>query len=165
MTLVQRLTAKTKQGGVFRRRNGQRLSAKTNGATQFLTAILTKLGQTLTYVKLCDYDETPCGILELLADTATLLTKDSVSPYADGVNIKYTNPDNDDEFLVTLGEGRGCTREEICVVDQDNPGFAQSMAPDNESIAQVPPFRIIGKFMETLSASGGNDQLAWVKKI
>ena len=165
MTLTTRLTAKTKQGGVFRRRNGQRLSGKTYTATMFLAAIVSKYGLTKPDVKLCDYDETPCGILELLADDATLLTADSQGLIAENINIKYTDPLHDDEFLVTLGESRGCTVEEICVVDQDNPGFAQSMAPDNESISQVPPFRILGKFMETVTASSGYQQLAWVKKI
>lgn len=107
----------------------------------------------------------PCGILERPADHAMSIAKDADNPYANDYNIKYTKPDNDDEFIVTLGTSRGATQDDLCVVDVDNPGFAMCVAPDDESIAQFPPFRILGKFMDTYAAVEDKQRHAWVKAI
>ncbi len=164
-TLVERLVAKTKQGSVFRRRRAQKLSGKTNGSDLFLAAIITKFGETQPDVDLCGYQENPAGILMELADDANNLANDAQGLIDDGININYARPDNDDEFLVVLQAGQGCTIEEIAVVSDQAPGFAESMAGNNESIAAIPPFRILGKFMETLTGVGGQARHAWVKGI
>lgn len=164
-TLNERLTAKTAQGGLFRRRKGQKLSSKTNGADLFLGCIMTLYGETAPDADLCGYNETPAGILMELADDANNLSYDAQSPIPTDININYCNPSKDDEFLVCLGLGQSCTKEHLAVIDVGEPGFVQSEAPSASSIASIPPFRIIGKFMESITGVGGKARYVWVKAI
>lgn len=165
-TLNERLQAKTKQGGIFRRRNGRKRSGKTNGADLFLCAIVTHYDETNPYdLDLCDYDEIPDGILMELADDANNLANDAQGLIANNINVKFCKPAKDDEFLVVLGSGKGCTISHLAVIDVDNPGFVEDFNADEESIAQIPPFRIIGQFMETLSAVSAKARHAWVKGL
>lgn len=165
-TLNERLRAKTKQGGVFRRRNGLKRSGKTNGADLFLCAIVTHYDETNVYdFDLCDYDEIPDGIVMELADDANNLGYDAQNPISDNVNIKVCKPAKDDEFLTVLGSGKGCTIHHLAVIDVDNPGFVEDFNADEESIAAIPPFRIIGQFMETLSAVSGKPRHAWTRGL
>jgi len=166
VTLNERLTAKTSQGGIFRRRRGQKLSAKTKGATQFLGAVITLHEETAPDCALCVYDEVPAGILMELADDATdLFNNDAEGLIDDNINIKYANPSKDDEFLACLYANYGCVKEHICVVNDKNPGYVQDMDADEESIAAVPPFRILGKFMETITKVNDKGRYVWVKAI
>lgn len=162
--LNERLTAFTKQGSIFRRRNGKRNSVKMNGAVGFLGAIITITDETPPDAVLCTYTDIPNGILELLADDATLFTNDAFLPIGDNINVLYTNPAINDEFIVVIGVGKGAVINQIAVVDVDNPGFVEAMAGDNESIAAVPPFRIIGVFMATYALVSLKARHAWVKK-
>ena len=165
-TLNERLTAKTKQGGLFRRRNGLKRSGKTNGADMFLGALVTHYEETYPYdFDLCDYDEIPDGILMELADDANNLSYDAESPIPTNINVKACNPAKDDEFLTVLGSGKGCTIGHLAVIDVDNPGFVEDFNADEESIAQIPPFRIIGQFMETLTAVNGKPRHAWTRGL
>lgn len=164
-TLNERLQAFTKLGSIFKRRNGRRNSAKTNGATTFLTAVVTPKDETDPDIALATYQDSNVGILDSLADDALDLSKDAQSPIADGINITWVTPAINDEFIVTLGSGKGCTKDSLAVIDVDNPGFVESMEPDNESIAQVPPFRILGIFISTKSAVSAKARHAWVRKV
>lgn len=164
VTLNERLTAKTKQGSLFRRRKGQKLSAKTNGADLFLGAVITLYDETAPAADLCQSSEPPAGILMELADDANNFSKDAQDPIATLINIKYANPSKDDEFLVCLKIGWGCTKEHICVVS-DEPGYVAPEAPAASSIASLPPFRILGKFMETITGVAGKNRYVWVKAI
>ena len=164
VTLNERLTAKTKQGGIFRRRKGQKLSAKTNGADLFLGAVITLFGETAPDCDLCQSSEPPAGILMELADDANDFSKDAQGLIATDINIKYANPSKDDEFLVCLKIGWGCTKEQICIVS-DEPGYVNAEAPNASSIASIPPFRILGKFMETITGVAGKNRYVWVKAI
>lgn len=164
VTLQARLTAKTAQGGIFRRRKAQKLSAKTNGADLFLGAIITLYGETAPDADLCSSAEPPAGILMELADDANNFSKDAQSPIATDINIKYANPSKDDEFLACLKVGWGCTKEHIAVVS-DEPGYVAPEAPAASSIASLPPFRFIGKFMETVTGVAGKNAYVWIKAI
>lgn len=165
-TLNETLQAFTKLGSIFRRRNGQKRSGKTNGATCFLSCILTKTGETpYTDLAVCAYTDLPAGVLMELADDANDLSKDASDPIDDNINVVYCSPEINDEFIVTLAEGEGCTYENLAVVSSAADGFVESMSPTNESIAAVPPFRIIGKFLATLAIVSGKARHAWVKKI
>ena len=164
VTLNERLVAKTAQGGIFRRRQGQKLSAKTNGADLFLGAVITLYGETAPDADLCQSSEPPAGILMELADDANDFSKDAQGLIATDINIKYANPMKDDEFLVCLKIGWGCTKEHICVVS-DEPGYVSTEAPAASSIASIPPFRILGKFMETITGVAGKNRYVWVKAI
>ena len=166
VALNARLTTKTSQGGIFRRRRGQKLSAKTNSATQFLGAVITLYEETAPDCVLCPYDEVPAGILMELADDATdMLNNDAQGLIDEDVNIKYANPSKDDEFLACLYANYGCVKEHICVINDKHPGYVQDMDADEESIAAVPPFRILGKFMETVTKVNDKAQYVWVKAI
>jgi len=164
-TLNERLTSFTKLGDVFRKRNGEQQDGKTNGATIFLTAIVTKHDETAPDVALCTYTEVPDGICDGLADDANNLANDAQNPISDDTNITFTNPTINDEFILTLYAGQGCTKDALAVISADGAGFAESMEPDNESIAQVPPFRILGKWMHTKAAVSNKARHAWCKKI
>jgi len=162
-TLNERLTAFTKQGGIFRRKSGQQLDGKTNGDDFFLTAIITKQGESAPDLDLCGYNEMPDGIVEELANDATDLSYDAQNPIADNINILYREIHRDDEFLLTIGAGKGVTLNNLAIIDHDNPGFAENMAPNASSIAAIPPFRILGRWMATYAAVSNKAQLGWCK--
>lgn len=162
-TLNERLTAFTKLGSIFRYGGGQELTGKTNGADIFICAIITKQGESAPDLDLCSYNEMPDGVITGLADDATDFSKDAQSPYTDGKNLKYRDIKQDDEVILVIGAGKGATLNYLACIDVDNPGFVESMSPSNESIAQVPPFRILGRFMATYSAVSGKARHAWVK--
>lgn len=165
-TLNERLTAKTKQGGLFRRRNGKKNSGKTNGDDLFLGCICTSYNETNAYdLDLCDYDENPNGIVMELADDANNLSYDAQNPISDNINVNYCKPDKDDEFLACLGAGKGCTIKHLAVIDVDNAGFVEDFDADEESIAAIPPFRIIGEFMETISAVSSKARYVWLRGL
>ena len=164
VTMNARLTAFTKQGSIFRRTSGQELDGKTNGSlTIFLTCIVTKDGQTAPDLAPCAYNEVPDGIVTGLANDATSLSKDAGDPIADNINILYRDVHKDDEFLLTIGAGKGAVVGELALVDHDTEGFAENMAPAASSIAAVPPFRILGRWMATYTAVASKCQLGWCK--
>lgn len=162
-TLNETLAAFTKLGSIFRYGGGQELDGKTNGADIFLCAIITKQGETAPDLDLCDYNEMPDGVVTGLANDATDFSKDASSPIATDTNIKYRDITKDSEVILVLGAGRGATINYIACLDHDNPGFVEAMIPSNESIAAVPPFRMLGRFMATYTAVVGKARHAWVK--
>lgn len=165
-TLNERLTAKTKQGGIFRRRNGKKYSGKTNGTDLFLGCICTHYGETTSIdLDLCGYAETPAGVLMEFADDANNLSYDAASPIGNNKNVNYCDPVKGDEFLGCLAAGLGCTIDHLAVLSASAPGFLESFNADEESIAQIPPFRIMGKWMETVSAVSGKARYAWIQSM
>lgn len=169
-TLQSRLATKLGgSGSIFRRREGHRESGKFNGTDGFFGAIITGFDETNAYdYDLCSYNENPDGIMESLANDATALNNydaQGIASYSpNNVNFNIVNPRRNDEFLVCLGSGRGCTRKQLAIIDDQNPGFVEAVNPADESIAQIPPFRIIGEFMETITAVSGQAAYVWVKK-
>lgn len=164
VTLNQRFGAFTQQGSVFRRKSGQQLDGKTNGAAMAITLLITKTGESAPDLSLCTYQEVSDGVIEALANDATNLNDaDPEGLIANNINILYRDILRDDEVILCLGSGKGATINQLAVIDADNPGYVESMAGNNESIAAVPPFRILGRFMATYAAVSAKAQFAWVK--
>jgi len=166
-TLNQRLTAFTKQGKIYKRRGpaSHKESFQLNDSVSFIGAVMTNDGETNAYdVTVCSYNEKPTGILVEVADDANNLSYDAQNPLTDNTKVNLIHPTELDEVIVCLGTGKGCTRRDVIVVDVDYPGFVEAMAANNESIAQLPPFRILGEAMKTYSAVSAKAQYMWMKR-
>jgi hypothetical protein len=107
MALATRLSAKTESGGVLIRYAGgedQFGTAKTNGADIFLTAGITFQNEAADEdVDLVAAGEHVAGVVVGTAwPNLTDLSKDSDSPYADNVFIRYYRPIAGDLLYATL---------------------------------------------------------------
>ena len=163
-TLNERFETFTKQGRVLRREDGQELDGKTADDYCAICLLITKQGQTKPDLVVCPYTSVPDGVVTGLAnDAATLNDMDPQGLIADNINILYQDIHRDDEVILCLGSGRGASINNIACIDHDNAGYVEAMAENNESIAQVPPYRMLGRFMDTYTAVANKAQLAWVK--
>ena len=116
MTLATRLKDKTDSGGVLIKYAGgedQFGTAKTNGNDIFLTAGITFQNETNEEdVDLVAAGEHVAGVVVGAAWTAiTDLSKDSDSPYADNVYIKYYRPIQGDLLYATVATNTSITQD------------------------------------------------------
>lgn len=152
-TLQARLETKlTGGGGIFRNRQGELEDGKTNGEDMFLGCIISQLTETKPLdVDPCAYTEVPDGIIAEIKGGTVLNANDATGLIEDNIDIKYGKLHVGDKVLVCAGVNRTCVKGHLAILDIAYPGFVQDMSPSDESIAQVPPFRFVGKFLEAVT--------------
>ena len=103
-SLSARLAASLDTNSIVRKGNGRTERVRANGSDIFLTAGVTRTGETAADpdVDLAAVGEYVDGIIVGTADTATDLSKDSDSPYADNVWLLMYRPMATDEVYMTV---------------------------------------------------------------
>ena len=155
MTILQaRLATKLASGGgIFRNRQGELEDGKTNGTDMFLGCIITQLTESNAIdLDPCAYTEIPDGVICEIKGGTVLNDNDAEGLIANNINVKFGKLHPGDKVLVCAGVNRTCTKGYLAILDDTYPGFVQQMAPSNESVDDLPPFRIVGKFLEAVTA-------------
>lgn len=152
-TLQARLETKLSGGGgIFRNRQGELEDGKTHGITCFLGAVINQLAQTKALdIMPCTYEQVPDGILAEIKGGTVLNANDAQGLMIDNLDIQYGKLMPGDKVLVCAGINRTCVKGHLAIVDKVYPGFVQDMSPDDESVDDVPPFRMVGKFLEAVT--------------
>ena len=135
MTLSASLKSKTHSVWNLRK-SGIEVDVKANGADLFLTAGVTKFGETGPDVDLCAEDEQLSGIIVGRSDAATDMDKDSDDTYADDTNLKMGVPSTGEEIFLTAKTAITVTKDKAVQCDGgffENTDFAAA-----ESAANVP---------------------------
>lgn len=116
MTLSASLKSKTHSVWNLRKR-GTEVDVKANGADLFLTAGVTKFGETGPDVDLCAEDEPLSGIIVGRSDAATDMDKDSDDTYANDTNLKMGVPTVGEEIFVTAKTAITVTKDQVLQCD------------------------------------------------
>lgn len=120
-----------------RRTVGNEEDVKANGTDLFLTAGVTKFGESNLFdVDLCGEDEQLSGVIVGQADDATNLDKDSDDTFGDGVNLKMGVPIPGEEMYLTAKVATTITYGKV--LQCDGGFFEDTDFAANESAANVP---------------------------
>ena len=151
---------------VFLKKKGTRdpilVKASSGSATIFLTALITFAGETAgtPEVDLAVTGEKVDGIIVGKAWDATDLSKDSDSPYADGVYLFMEEIEIGDEFYVTAKTNTAIDYKERVMADG---GFGAPYAYTDASEITDTLQSVIGTAMEAVTATASTEKLFLVK--
>lgn len=168
MVLETRLAAKLsgQSKDIFLKKKGARdpilVKASSGGTTIFLTALVTKTGETAgtPEVDLTVTGEHVDGVIVGKAWDATDLTKDSDSPYADLTLLFMEEIEIGDEFWVTAKTNTAIGYRERVIADG---GFGAPFVYSDTSEITDTLQSVIGIAMEIVSATASTEKLFLVK--
>lgn len=135
MTLSASLKSKTHSVWNLRK-NGTEVDVISNGTDLFLTAGVTKFGETGPDVDLCAEDERLSGIIVGRSDAATDMDKDSDDTYANNINLKMGVPTTGEEIFLTAKTAATVVKDQT--LQCDGGFFEDTDFAAAESAANVP---------------------------
>jgi len=149
MTLSTSLANKTDSNGIIvKGGNGRTEKVKTNGTDIFLTAIVTRYGESDPDVDLAGAGEPVSGVIICeMAPYNVDLSKDSDSPFSDGDDLGMYVPQDGDQLYLTVATGSSIAKDNWF---KASGGFIVTSAKADA----------LGTCLETITGSSGAEQLA-----